>query len=85
MSFEALDTVETSTIRRMIQNAVGLAFVKASKVVLGLSFHFGSGIVIGRLPDGSWSAPSAIGMYGAGLGLQFGFEFAELPIYSDNF
>ena len=77
LSFEALDTVEASTVRRMIQNAVGLAFVKASKVVLGLSFHFGSGIVIGRLEDGSWSAPSAIGMYGAGLGLQFGLEVAD--------
>jgi lipid-binding SYLF domain-containing protein len=74
---EDQNTVEASTIRGMIQNALGLAFVRASKVVLGLSFHFGSGIVISRLEDGSWSAPSAIGMYGAGLGLQFGLEVAD--------
>lgn len=71
------NTVEASTIRGMIQNALGLAFVRTSKVVLGLSFHFGSGIVISRLEDGTWSAPSAIGMYGAGLGLQFGLEVAD--------
>ena len=77
VSPEEIDTVEASTIRRMIKNAVGLAFVRASKVVLGLSFHFGSGIVISRLEDGSWSAPSAIGIYGAGLGFQFGLEVAD--------
>lgn len=74
---EVSDTVETSAIRSMIKNSVGLAFVRASKVVLGLSFHVGSGIVISRLEDGSWSAPSAIGMYGAGLGFQFGLEVAD--------
>lgn len=74
---EELDTVEASTIRGMIKNALGLAFVRSSKVVLGLSFHFGTGIVISRLEDGSWSAPSAIGIYGAGLGFQFGLEVAD--------
>jgi SH3 domain-containing YSC84-like protein 1 len=61
----------------MIQKAVGLAFVRASKVVLGVSFHGGSGIVVARLSDGTWSAPSAIGTWGLGLGLQFGIERAE--------
>jgi len=69
--------VEVETIRGMIQNALGLAFVRTSKVVLGVSFHFGSGIVISRLGDGTWSAPSAIGLYGAGLGVQFGLEVAD--------
>ena len=71
------DDVEAATVRAMIQKAVGLAFVRASKVVLGVSVHGGSGIVISRLPDGTWSAPSAIGTWGFGLGLQFGLEVAE--------
>jgi lipid-binding SYLF domain-containing protein len=71
------DDVEAATIRSMIQKAVGLAFVRASKVVMGVSVHGGSGIVIARLPDGTWSAPSAIGTWGLGLGLQFGLEVAE--------
>jgi lipid-binding SYLF domain-containing protein len=46
-------------------------------VVLGVSFHGGSGIVIARLGDGTWSAPSAIGTWGLEFGLQFGLEVAE--------
>ena len=61
----------------MIQKAVGPAFVRASKVVLGVSLHGGSGIVIARLSDGTWSTPSAIGTWGLGLGIQFGLEVAE--------
>ena len=75
--YDGDNDVEVETIRGMIQNALGLAFVRTSKVVLGVSFHFGSGIVISRLNDGTWSAPSAIGMYGAGLGVQFGLEVAD--------
>lgn len=71
------EDVEASTIRGMIQKAVGLAFVRATKVVLGVSIHGGSGIVISRLDDGTWSAPSAIGTWGLGLGIQFGLEVAE--------
>jgi lipid-binding SYLF domain-containing protein len=69
--------MEAMTIRGMIQKAVGLAFVRASKVVLGVSIHVGSGIVLSRLSDGTWSAPSAIGVWGLGLGIQFGLEVAE--------
>lgn len=77
MLTDRTDDVEAATVRAMIQKAVGLAFVRASKIVLGVSIHGGSGIVISRLPDGTWSAPSAIGTWGLGLGLQFGLEVAE--------
>jgi len=71
------DDVEAATIRGMIQKALGLAFVRCSKVVMGVSLHAGSGIVISRLPDGTWSAPSAIGVWGLGIGIQFGLEVAD--------
>lgn len=77
MQVDRTEDVEAATIRGMIQKAVGLAFVRASKVVLGVSVHAGSGIVLSRLSDGTWSAPSAIGTWGLGLGLQFGLEVAE--------
>ncbi|KAK7742279.1 hypothetical protein SLS53_004422 [Cytospora paraplurivora] len=41
------------------------------------SARFGSGLVIARLPDGSWSAPSAIATGGAGFGGQIGFELTD--------
>lgn len=71
------EDIEASTIRGMIGAAVGLGFVRLSKVVVGVSLQGGSGIIISRLPDGSWSAPSAMGVYGLGVGLQFGLEVAD--------
>ena len=41
------------------------------------SGRFGSGIVVARLSDGSWSAPSAIVTGGAGFGGQIGFELTD--------
>lgn len=37
----------------------------------------GSGLVIARLPDGSWSAPSCIATAGVGWGLQIGAGGSE--------
>jgi len=71
------DELETKAIRALIQTAVGLAFIRTSKFVLGVSLNAGSGIIIARLPDGTWSPPSALGMMGAGLGLQFGLEVVD--------
>lgn len=41
------------------------------------SGRFGSGVVVARLADGSWSAPSAIGTVGGGFGGQIGFELTD--------
>lgn len=41
------------------------------------SGRYGNGIVVARLADGSWSAPSAIGTGGAGFGGQIGFELTD--------
>jgi lipid-binding SYLF domain-containing protein len=71
------EDIEASTIRGMIEAAVGLGFVRLSKVVVGVSLQGGSGILISRLPDGTWSAPSAIGVLGLGVGLQFGLEVCD--------
>ena len=41
------------------------------------SGRFGSGCVVARLSDGSWSAPSALATGGAGFGGQIGFELTD--------
>lgn len=41
------------------------------------SGRFGSGVVVARLADGTWSAPSAIGTVGGGFGGQIGFELTD--------
>lgn len=41
------------------------------------SIRLGSGILIARLEDGTWSAPSAMALAGIGGGGQVGFELAD--------
>uniref|UniRef100_A0A671MZ57 SH3 domain-containing YSC84-like protein 1 n=1 Tax=Sinocyclocheilus anshuiensis TaxID=1608454 RepID=A0A671MZ57_9TELE len=46
----------------------------------GLAILGGSGIVIARLTDGRWSAPSAIGIAGLGGGFEIGLEGSDFVI-----
>lgn len=55
----------------------GLAILTVIKAGFLGSARFGSGLVVARLPDGSWSAPSAIATGGAGFGGQIGFELTD--------
>lgn len=40
----------------------------------------GSGVVIARLADGTWSAPSCIATGGVGFGLQIGADLSEFVV-----
>lgn len=40
----------------------------------------GSGVVVARLEDGTWSAPSSLVAFGVGYGAQVGMEFADFVI-----
>jgi lipid-binding SYLF domain-containing protein len=42
--------------------------------------RMGTGLVVARLPDGRWSAPSAIGTAGVGWGPQIGGEITDFVI-----
>ena len=55
----------------------GLAIITVLKAGFLGSGRFGSGIVIARLSDGTWSAPSAIATGGGGFGGQIGFELTD--------
>ncbi|KAI0477648.1 hypothetical protein GGR56DRAFT_638165 [Xylariaceae sp. FL0804] len=61
----------------ILANAKGLAILTVLKAGFLGSGRFGSGLVVARLPDGSWSAPSAIVTAGAGFGGQIGFELTD--------
>jgi lipid-binding SYLF domain-containing protein len=45
-----------------------------------VSIRAGSGIVIAKLSDGSWSAPAAIGVAGLGGGFEIGAELTDFVI-----
>ncbi|KAF3068445.1 hypothetical protein GL218_08435 [Daldinia childiae] len=61
----------------VLANAKGLAILTVIKAGFLGSARFGSGLVVARLPDGTWSAPSAIMTAGGGFGGQIGFELTD--------
>ncbi|KAK5790383.1 hypothetical protein VI817_007670 [Penicillium citrinum] len=68
------EDTELGIPRAILSRAKGLAIFTATKAGLVGSFRFGSGLIVVRLTDGSWSAPSAMSTGGIGFGTQLGFE-----------
>ncbi|KAJ3130631.1 hypothetical protein HK100_007812 [Physocladia obscura] len=60
--------------------ARGIAILSVIKAGFLFSGRGGSGLVVARLEDGSWSAPSAIGTAGFGAGGQIGVEITDFVI-----
>lgn len=55
--------------RSVLENAKGFAIFTIFKAGFLFSARAGTGIVIAKLADGSWSCPSAIGTAGLGIGI----------------
>jgi len=66
--------------KAVLQRARGLAIFQVLKAGFVFSGKAGSGIVIARLPDGSWSAPSCIATGGVGWGLQVGADLTDFVV-----
>ncbi|KAJ7456629.1 hypothetical protein FB451DRAFT_1353929 [Mycena latifolia] len=66
--------------REVLQNARGFAIFTIFKAGFLFSARAGTGIVIAKLADGSWSSPSAIGTAGLGVGGQLGAEMTDFLI-----
>ncbi|KAF8682809.1 hypothetical protein RHS04_02237, partial [Rhizoctonia solani] len=66
--------------RQILEQAHGFAIFTVVKAGFLFSARAGSGIVIARLHDGTWSAPSAIGTAGMGVGGQVGAEMTDFLI-----
>ncbi|ETV84080.1 hypothetical protein H257_03402 [Aphanomyces astaci] len=64
----------------LMQDAKGLAFLTVVKAGFIWTGKVGTGLVIARLPDGRWSAPSAIGTVGMGLGFEAGGQIINFMI-----
>ncbi|EJC97837.1 DUF500-domain-containing protein [Fomitiporia mediterranea MF3/22] len=66
--------------KAVLQRARGLAIFQVLKAGFVFSGKAGSGLVIARLPDGSWSAPSCIATGGVGWGLQVGADITDFVV-----
>ena len=60
--------------------ARGLVFMTQIKAGFLVSGTIAAGLIICRTPDGGWSAPSALGATGIGMGLQMGAQTTDIII-----
>ncbi|KGO65317.1 hypothetical protein PITC_015850 [Penicillium italicum] len=60
-----------------MEKSHGIAVFTALRLGFLGSIRCGSGLIVARLPDGSWSAPSAMAMGGLGAGGQIGAELTD--------
>ena len=65
---------------RVMRDAKGLAIITVLKAGFIFSGRGGEGVVVSRLPNGRWSAPSFVGFGGAGFGFQAGAQVTEFVI-----
>lgn len=78
------DSALNSIPKAVLQNAKGLAVFSVVKAGFVWSGKLGSGVVIARLPDASWSAPSCIGTGAVGFGLQIGADLTEFVVVMNS-
>lgn len=61
---------EKSIPDAILRQAKGLAIITVVKVGVMVTYNIGTGLVIARREDGSWSPPSAVSTFGVGWGAQ---------------
>ncbi|KAK0387544.1 hypothetical protein NLU13_3790 [Sarocladium strictum] len=66
--------------QRVIENAVGLAIFTTMRTGLWLSGAGGSGVLVARKEDGTWSPPSGIMLHTAGLGFLVGVDIYDCVV-----
>lgn len=71
---------EKSIPAAVLRGARGLAILTVAKAGVLLAYKFGTGLVVARRSDGSWSAPSAVLSVGLGWGAQVGGELVDFII-----
>ncbi|KAI5004949.1 hypothetical protein ZWY2020_032192 [Hordeum vulgare] len=64
----------------VLSGASGLAILTVVKAGAFLTYKLGTGLVVARRSDGSWSPPSAIASAGLGWGAQVGGELMDFVI-----
>ena len=80
MIHTSLKTGEQKVPSTILSLAKGVAFITIIKVGIMVTARYGTGIVLSRLPDNTWSPPSAIVMTGLGWGIQMGTEISDVML-----
>ncbi|KAF5771818.1 putative FYVE zinc finger, ysc84 actin-binding domain, Zinc finger, FYVE/PHD-type [Helianthus annuus] len=77
-------TPEKSIPDSILKQAKGLAILTVARVGVMVTYSVGTGLVVARRDDGSWSPPSAISTFGMGWGAQVGGEVTDYIIVLRN-
>lgn len=78
--FDSRVDADSSIPVELVRNCAGLAFLTVVKAGMIWTGKLGTGVVIARLEDGSWSPPSGIGTAGVGFGAEIGGELIDFMI-----
>ncbi|RMJ13489.1 hypothetical protein CDV36_006833 [Fusarium kuroshium] len=70
--------------QKVIENAVGLAIFTTMRTGLWISGAGGSGVLVARKEDGTWSPPSGIMLHTAGLGFLVGVDIYDCVVVINN-
>ncbi|KAI3393069.1 hypothetical protein diail_4778 [Diaporthe ilicicola] len=65
---------------KVINRAVGLAIFTTARAGFHVSGATGSGVIVARLPDGSWSPPSGIQVHSVGAGFMIGLDIYDCVV-----
>jgi lipid-binding SYLF domain-containing protein len=71
---------EENIPKELLDIAKGVVFLTILKAGFMFTGRYGTGLVVAKLHDGTWSAPSAITVTGMGWGLQIGAEVTEVML-----
>lgn len=70
--------------QQVIKDAVGLAIFTTMRTGLWFSGAGGSGVIVARQEDGSWSPPSGLMLHTAGLGFLVGVDIYDCVLVINN-
>ncbi|KAI9031999.1 SH3 domain-containing YSC84-like protein 1 [Hyaloraphidium curvatum] len=70
--------------KSILDKAKGLVVMHIVKAAVGFSGRAGTGIAVAKTADGSWSAPLAVAITGAGWGAQMGVLISDLVFVITN-
>ena len=74
------DRTDQSIPLDLLQNAKGLVFLTVVKAGFVMSFRGGTGLMVARRRDGSWTPPVALGTVGVGWGALIGGDITNYLI-----
>ena len=66
--------------RELLDLAQGVVFLTIIKAGFMFTGRYGTGLIVTKLRDGTWSAPSAVMVSGVGWGMQIGAEVTDVML-----